>query len=53
MKDYVNTKLQIFKNLITYKRKPGVKKTAVINVDSDYSEQFIDQAYDSIYLYGN
>lgn len=33
MDDYVNTKLKIFKNLMYYKRKPGVKKTGVINVD--------------------
>jgi UDP-N-acetylmuramoyl-L-alanyl-D-glutamate--2,6-diaminopimelate ligase len=52
MKEYVNTKLKIFKELITYKRKPGVKKSAVINVNSDYSELFREQTYDSMYLYG-
>jgi UDP-N-acetylmuramoyl-L-alanyl-D-glutamate--2,6-diaminopimelate ligase len=52
MNDYVKTKLKIFKELITYKRKPWVKKTAVINVNSDYSELFIEQTYDSLYLYG-
>ncbi|MDD3794007.1 MAG: UDP-N-acetylmuramoyl-L-alanyl-D-glutamate--2,6-diaminopimelate ligase [Candidatus Gracilibacteria bacterium] len=52
MKDYVNTKLSLFKNLITYNRKPGIKKTAVINVGSEYSELFVAETYDSVYLYG-
>ncbi|MDR1987503.1 MAG: hypothetical protein LBQ24_01745 [Candidatus Peribacteria bacterium] len=51
MKDYVKTKLKIFKELITYKRKPGIKKSAIINVNSDYSDVFIEQTYDSLYLY--
>jgi len=53
MEDYVNTKLKIFKNLITYKRKPWIKKTAVINVESDYSELFSAETYDSLYTYWN
>lgn len=52
MDDYVRTKLQIFEKLITYKRKPGIKKTAIINQSSKYSEMFIDQTYDSLYSYG-
>lgn len=52
MDDYVNTKLKIFKNLMYYKRKPGVKKTGVINVDSDYKERFLAETYDSLYKYG-
>lgn len=51
MKDYINTKLSLFKNLITYNRKPGIKKTAVINVGSEYSELFVNETYDSVYLY--
>lgn len=52
MKDYVNTKLKIFKKLITYNRKKGVKKTAIINVESDYAELFLNETYDSMYVYG-
>lgn len=52
MKDYVNTKLSLFKNLISYNRKPWIKKTAVINVWSEYSELFVEETYDSVYLYG-
>lgn len=52
MKDYVNTKLRLFKELITNKRKTGVKKTAVINVNSDYADLFLSETYDSLYKYG-
>ncbi|MDD2870996.1 MAG: UDP-N-acetylmuramoyl-L-alanyl-D-glutamate--2,6-diaminopimelate ligase [Candidatus Gracilibacteria bacterium] len=52
MKDYVNTKLTIFKNLISYKRKPGIKKTAIINYNSQYSDLFLGETYDSMYTYG-
>jgi len=52
MKDYVGTKLKLFKNLIIFERKDGVKKTWVINADSDYSEQFLAETYDSLYTYG-
>ncbi len=51
MENYVNTKLSIFKNLIRYKRKPWIKKTAVINIDSDYSELFLAETYDTFYTY--
>jgi len=51
MKDYVNTKLSIFKKLITYKRKGLIKKTAVINIDSEYSQLFLNETYDSMYTY--
>ena len=51
MKDYVNTKLEIFKKLITYTRKRGVKKTAIVNIDSDYSELFASETFDSLYTY--
>jgi len=41
MDDYVNTKLKIFKKLMYYKRKPGIKKTGIINLDSEYKELFL------------
>lgn len=52
MEDYVNTKLKIFKNLMYYRRKPGIKKTWVINTDSEYSNIFTAETYDSLYKYG-
>ena len=51
MKDYVNTKLQIFKKLITYIRKKWVKKTAIVNIDSEYSDLFKNETFDSLYTY--
>lgn len=51
MKDYVKTKLKIFKNLISYDRKPWVKKVAVLNINSNYIEEFLEQTYDSLYKY--
>ncbi|MDP2090858.1 MAG: UDP-N-acetylmuramoyl-L-alanyl-D-glutamate--2,6-diaminopimelate ligase [Candidatus Gracilibacteria bacterium] len=52
MKDYVNTKLLLFKKLITNKRKPGIKKTAIINLNSQYSDLFMAETFDSLYSYG-
>lgn len=53
MKDYVKTKLTIFRKLISYNRKAWVKKTAVLNMTSNYVEDFLDQTYDSLYKYWN
>lgn len=52
MQNYVQTKLKLFKWLISSRRKPGVKKSAVINYDSDYKELFLAEAYDSVLTYG-
>lgn len=52
MKNYVNAKLKLFKNLISYNRKKGIKKTAIINGESKYVEDFLEQTYDSLYVYG-
>jgi UDP-N-acetylmuramoylalanine-D-glutamate ligase len=51
MEDYVNTKLEIFKKMMFYKRKPNIKKTAIINIDSDYSKLFINETYDTLFTY--
>lgn len=52
MDDYVNTKLQIFKKLMYYQRKPWVKKTGIINIESEYKERFLAETYDSLFTYG-
>ncbi len=52
MDDYVDTKLQIFKRLMFYARKKWVKKTGVINLDSEYAELFTAEAYDTLVTYG-
>lgn len=51
MKDYVKTKLTIFKKLMSYDRKPWVKKIWVLNTTSAYYEEFLEQTYDSLYKY--
>jgi len=52
MDDYVNTKLKLFKELISNIRKPWIKKTAIINKNSNYSDLFLDETYDSLFTYG-
>ncbi len=51
MKDYVNTKLEIFKKLMYYKRKAWIKKVWVLNMWSKYIEKFLEETYDSLYKY--
>ncbi len=51
MENYVNTKLELFKKLITYKRKKWIKKVAIINSESDYKELFLSETYDVMYSY--
>jgi UDP-N-acetylmuramoyl-L-alanyl-D-glutamate--2,6-diaminopimelate ligase len=53
MDDYVHTKLELFKNLIRNARKPNIKKTAIINTESNYKELFLEETYDVLYAYGN
>lgn len=52
MDNYAATKLELFKNLVAYRRKPGVKKIAVINIDSPYANMFLGETYDIMYSYG-
>lgn len=51
MDNYVRTKLKLFKNLISNLRKPNVKKTAIINIESDYKELFLAETYDVLTTY--
>lgn len=51
MDNYVKTKLSLFRNLIRFGRKQGVKKTAIINYDSAYRDLFLNETYDSLYTY--
>lgn len=41
MDEYIATKARLFKNLVNYRRKPGVKKVSVVNLDSDYATRFL------------
>lgn len=51
MENYVATKLQLFKNLISYRRKPWVKKVAVINNEFEYRDMFTSETYDNLFTY--
>lgn len=52
MDNYVRTKLKLFKKLISSQRKPWVKKTAIINIDANYKDLFLNEAYDVLTTYG-
>jgi len=51
MENYVRTKLKLFKWLISSDRKPWIKKTAVINIESDYKDLFLAETYDVLTTY--
>lgn len=51
MENYVRTKLKLFKWLISSSRKPWVKKTAIINIESDYKDLFLAETYDVLTTY--
>lgn len=52
MENYVKTKALLFSRLMYCRRKPGIKKTAVINIGSEYKEIFLSYTYDSLITYG-
>lgn len=52
MGNYVKTKLKLFHNLIWSRRKSGVKKTAIINLESEYKDLFLNETYDMLTTYG-
>ena len=51
MDNYVRAKLKLFKTLISKSRKPWIKKTWIINLDSDYKELFLNEVYDNLTTY--
>lgn len=52
MDSYVATKLRLFDGLISSERKRGVKKVAVVNIDSEYGSKFLACTSDVLYTYG-
>lgn len=52
MENYVKTKLKLFKWLISASRKPWIKKTAIINLETDYKDLFLSETYDVLTTYG-
>ncbi|EKE28922.1 MAG: hypothetical protein ACD_2C00264G0007 [uncultured bacterium (gcode 4)] len=51
MDNYTKTKLKLFENLVRYKRKPNVKKVSIVNLDSDFSSDFLGIVDDNKYTY--
>lgn len=51
MEKYMKTKLSLFENLVKYKRKWDIKKVSVVNLDSDYSSEFLNIIDDMKYTY--
>lgn len=51
MENYVRTKLKLFKSLIWSQRKHWIKKTAIINLETDYKELFLNETYDVLTTY--
>lgn len=51
MDEYARVKYRLFENLVKYKRKLGVKKISIINLDSPYSGMFLGATADNIYTY--
>ena len=52
MDNYIKTKLRLFQNLVEYERKPGVKKIAIVNLDSYAAERFLEPTADIVSTYG-
>jgi UDP-N-acetylmuramoyl-L-alanyl-D-glutamate--2,6-diaminopimelate ligase len=54
MENYVETKLQLFKNLYKYGIRKEVRKVWVVNVDSEYASRFLskDIVVDAMHTYG-
>lgn len=52
MENYVETKFRLFSSLVEGRRKKGVKKISVVNLDSPYADRFLEAVADVVYTYG-
>ncbi|MFZ4461014.1 MAG: UDP-N-acetylmuramoyl-L-alanyl-D-glutamate--2,6-diaminopimelate ligase [Patescibacteria group bacterium] len=52
MENYADTKLRLFTGLVNGRRKKGVKKVSVINIDSEYAPRFLEATVDTLYSFG-
>ncbi|MBX9809814.1 UDP-N-acetylmuramoyl-L-alanyl-D-glutamate--2,6-diaminopimelate ligase [Candidatus Gracilibacteria bacterium] len=54
MDNYVDTKLQLFRNLYKNGIQKGVRKVGVVNIDSEYSDRFLSKeiVVDNLYTVG-
>lgn len=51
MENYYKIKLKLFENLVRYRRKNWIKKVSVVNIDSQYSSEFLNIVDDNKYTY--
>lgn len=51
MNNYVRTKLKLFSSLISSARKKNIKKTAIINMESEFKDLFLNETYDNMLTY--
>ena len=52
MEHYVRTKLRLFSGLAYARRKPGVRKVSVVNLDMSEASRFTEEVADAIMTYG-
>lgn len=53
MDHYIATKLRLFQDLVNFRRKPGIKKIASINIDIKEASKFLSETTpDILYTYG-
>lgn len=52
MENYARTKLRLFANLVGFRRKPGVKKVAVVNIDHEWAPLFLQETADVVRTFG-
>jgi UDP-N-acetylmuramoyl-L-alanyl-D-glutamate--2,6-diaminopimelate ligase len=53
MEAYADVKAGLFRSLVQFRRKRGVKKVSVVNLDSAFAEKFLEPTADVVYTYGN
>ena len=52
MEEYARVKARLFERLLSFRRKPGVKKVAVVNVDHEWAHLFLEPATDVTRTFG-
>ncbi len=52
MEEYRDIKLRLFKNLSYGRRKKGIKKVSVVNIDDPWSAPFLEATVDTLYTFG-
>lgn len=53
MEEYAATKLQLFTGLSYARRKNGVRKVGIVNIDDPHSEPFLRATVDTLITFGN